>query len=153
MILRRLKAFHPGQMVYLRQRKQYDNKVKDTMNRFLRILGIIAGIFLVTAITVFILARFNPAEGMSLLSSSVLAAGIVAGLSIPVLLWLGMKAPSLNSYSGFALEEVDINETELSEAVSNWLYVHRRKRLEGELRFLEDDDGNVTCRATVRKDS
>lgn len=122
------------------------------MNRFLRILFIVVGIFLATAITMYILARFNPADGMSLLSSSLVAGGIVAGLSIPVLLWLVLKAPSLDSYSGFALEEIDLDEDDLNEAVSNWVYAEKKKRLEGDLRFLEDDDGNVSCRVTVRKD-
>ena len=122
------------------------------MNRYLRVLFIVAGIFLVTAVSTYAITRFNPAEGMSLLVSSLVAGGIVAGLSIPVLLWLVLKAPSLDSYTGFELEEVDLDEDELNDAVSTWIYIHRRKRVEGDLRFLEDDDGNVSCRATVHKD-
>ena len=122
------------------------------MNRFLRVLFIVVGIFLVTAVSTFTITRFSPTDGGSLLVASLAAAGIVAGLSIPVLLWLMLKAPSLDSYSGFQLEEVDLDEDDLNEAVSTWVYIHRKQRVEGELRFLEDDDGNVSCRATVRKE-
>ncbi len=122
------------------------------MNRFVRIFLIVVGIFLATAITMYLLVRFYNSEGLSLFSSSLIAGGIVAGLSLPVLLWLVLKSPSLDSYSGFALEEIELDEDELADAVSHWVYGNSKKRVEGELRFLEDEDGTVTCRATVRKD-
>ena len=122
------------------------------MYRFFRIIFIVIGFFLVTALTVFFMVKLQSKVELTLVSSALIAGGIVAGLSIPVLLWLVLKAPSLDSYSGYALEEIEMNEEELSEAVANWVFTTHRKRVEDNLRFLEDDDGNVTCRLTVRKD-
>ena len=126
--------------------------MKKNMNRFLRIILIVIGIFLATAISMFVMVKLQSSVDLTLISSSLIAGGIVAGLSIPVLLWLVLKTPSLDSYSGFALEEIDMNEDELAEAVANWVFTTHRKRVEDDLRFLEDDDGNVTCRVTVRID-
>lgn len=122
------------------------------MRRILTIAVIVLGIFLVTLVTVFILTRISEASERSTLVVAFISGGIVAGLSLPVLIWLSLRPVNLDQYSAFTLEEIDLDEEELTEAVGNWIYARYKLRMEDEARFLEDKDGNVSCRVTVRKD-
>jgi len=106
----------------------------------------------VTVLTVFVLDRITAASGQSKLTFALIAGGVVAGLSLPVLIRLAVSSGNLENYSAFAVEEIDLNEDELTEAVGNWIYARYKRRMEDDARFLEDEDGNVTCRVTVRKD-
>lgn len=130
----------------------YDGGVNVNMRRVLTIAVIVLGIFLVTAVTVFILTRISEASERSTVVVAFISGGIVAGLSLPVLIWLSLRPVNLEKYSAFTLEEIDLDEDELNEAVGNWIYARNKRRMEGEARFLEDEDGNVSCRVTVRKD-
>ena len=122
------------------------------MRRILTIAVIVLGIFLVTLVTVFILTRISEASERSTLVVAFISGGIVAGLSLPVFIWLSLRPVNLDQYSAFTLEEIDLDEDELTEAVGNWIYARYKLRMEDEARFLEDEDGNVSCRVTVRKD-
>lgn len=126
--------------------------MKVNMRRILTIAVIVLGIFLVTLVTVFILTRISEASERSTLVVAFISGGIVAGLSLPVLIWLSLRPVNLDQYSAFTLEEIDLDEEELTEAVGNWIYARYKLRMEDEARFLEDKDGNVSCRVTVRKD-
>lgn len=122
------------------------------MKRFLTVAIIVIGIFVVTAVTVFVLTRISETSDRSTLIVAFISGGIVAGGSLPVLIWLSLRPQNLENYSAFALEEIDLDEDELTEAVGNWIYIKHKRQMENEVRFLEDEDGNVTCRVTVRKD-
>ena len=87
-----------------------------------------------------------------MLAKSLMAGGIVTGLYLPMLAWLYLRPASLKRYSGFPLEELELNEEDLSEAISNWVYAKQKRRMEGRIQLLEDDAKNVICRVTVRKD-
>ncbi len=126
--------------------------MKVNMRRILTIAVIVLGIFLVTLVTVFILTRISEASERSTLVVAFISGGIVAGLSLPVFIWLSLRPVNLDQYSAFTLEEIDLDEDELTEAVGNWIYARYKLRMEDEARFLEDEDGNVSCRVTVRKD-
>lgn len=126
--------------------------MKVNMKRLLTVAIIVIGIFIVTAVTVFILTRISETSDRSTLIVALISGGIVAGGSLPVLIWLSLKPENLENYSAFALEEIDLDEDELTEAVENWIYIKHKRRMENDARFLEDEDGNVTCRVTVRKD-
>ncbi len=126
--------------------------MKVNMKRILTIAVIVLGIFLVTFVTVFLLTRISEASERSTLVVAFISGGIVAGLSLPVLIWLSLRPMNLDQYSAFTLEEIDLDEDELTEAVGNWIYARYKLRMEDEARFLEDEDGNVSCRVTVRKD-
>ncbi len=130
----------------------YDPGVNVTMKRVFTIAAIVSGIFLVTVATVVILTRILAASEQPTFILALISGGIVAGLSLPVLIWLALKPVSLEQYSAFALEEIDLDEDDLTEAVGNWVYARYKRRMEDDARFLEDEDGNVTCRVTVRKD-
>ena len=122
------------------------------MRRVLTIAVIVLGIFLVTAVTVFILTRISETSERTTVVVAFISGGMVAGLSLPVLIWLSLRPVNLEKYSAFTLEEIDLDEDELNEAVGNWIYARNKRRMEGEARFLEDEEGNVSCRVTVRKD-
>jgi len=122
------------------------------MKRFFTVTLIVLGIFLVTVATVFILSRFSVVSGKSALSFALISGGVVAVLSLPVLIWLAVSSGNLENYSAFTVEEIGLTEDELTEAVGNWVYSRYKRQMEDEVRFLEDEEGNVTCRVTVRKD-
>lgn len=139
-------------MVYSWGRYDYIIDVNVKMKRFLTVAIIVIGIFIVTAVTVFLLTRISENSDRSTMIVALISGGIVAGGSLPVLIWLSLRPQNLENYSAYTLEEIDLDEDELAEAVENWIYIKHKRRMENDVRFLEDEDGNVTCRVTVRKD-
>jgi len=130
----------------------YNAIVNVQTKKIFTVVLVALGVFLVTVLTVFVLGRITATSGQSLLSFALISGGVVAGLSLPVLIRLAVSSGNLENYSAFAVEEIDLNEEELTEAVGNWVYTRYKRRMEDDARFLEDEDGNVTCRVTVRKD-
>jgi len=130
----------------------YNDVVNVQIKKFFTVTLIVIGIFLVTVAAVFFLSRISAFSERPALFIALVSGGIVAGLSLPVFAWLTFRPGSLEDYSAFALEEIDMNEEDLKESVGNWIYFRYKRRMEGDARFLEDEDGNVTCRVTVRKD-
>ena len=122
------------------------------IKRFFTVFLIVTGFFLVTAAAVFFSNRISASSGKPLLFIALISGGIAAVLGLPVLVWLAFKPAGLDNYSAFTVEELDLNEEELTDAVRNWVFARYRRRMEEDVRFLEDEDGNVTCRVTVRKD-
>ena len=126
--------------------------MKFNLKKAIVVAAAVAGVFLVTTLLSFALS-FSPSVSEKTPIGGALFIGAVISLaSLPVFVWLALKPPSLDSYSGFTLEEMELDEDELFEAVSNWVFVKHKRRAEGSVRFLEDEDGNVGCRVTVRKD-
>ncbi len=113
--------------------------------------GLISGLLLLTVIAAFIVFQTGAAD-VSILVRSLITGCVVAGLYIPFLSWLFTRSTAMKQYAGIPLEEIVLNEEHLTEAVSYWVYIRYRKHLEGRIQFLEDNAGNVTCRATVRKE-
>jgi hypothetical protein len=130
----------------------YDVDVKANIKRTLTVIAIVIVIFLVTAVTVFLMTRISENSDRSTIVVALIAGGIVAGLSVPVFIWQSLSPGNPEQYSAYPLEEIDLDEDELTEAVGNWVYARYRRRMEDDARFLEDEDGIVTCRVTVRKD-
>ncbi len=119
--------------------------------KLLVISGLVSGLLLLTVIVAFVIFQTG-AAGISILVKSLITGCVVAGLYIPFLSWLFTRSTALKQYAGIPLEETVLNEENLTEAVSYWVYIRYRKHLEGRIQFLEDNVGNVICRATVRKD-
>jgi hypothetical protein len=126
--------------------------VNIQIKRFLTVFLIASGIFLVTAASVYISNRILSASERPVLFFALISGGIAAALSLPIFFRLAFKPAGLENYSAFTVEEMDLNEDELTEAVRNWVFAKHQLRMGDDVRFLEDDDGNVTCRVTVRKD-
>ncbi len=126
--------------------------VNVQMKRYFTVTLIVLGIFLVTVATVFILSRFSVASGKPAMSFALISGGVVSALSLPILIWLAVGSGNLENYSAFTVEEIGLSEEELTEAVGNWVYSRYKRRMEDEAHFLEDEEGNVTCRVTVRRD-
>ncbi len=125
--------------------------MKKTLGRFLSVLLLIAGIFIATAVTTFFLTKTAPADGMQPVVRALIAGGVVAVVCMAVLFLLFRRA-SMSGYSGYALEEMELDEDELTEAVTNWVFMAHRRRVEENLQFLEDENGHVSCRVKIRKD-
>ena len=130
----------------------YNTRVNIQIKRFLTLFMIVIGIFIVTVATVFILTRITALQEKPGFYSALIAGSVVAVLSLPVLVWLVLSSNRLEHYSAYAIEEIELSEDDLNQAVENWVYAHHKRRMEEDARFLEDDDGNVTCRVSVRKD-
>jgi hypothetical protein len=126
--------------------------VNATLKRFLPSLITVAGIFAAAAVTIIITTRVAESTDRSTAFIALVTGAVAAGLSLPVLIWLSFRSPHLNRYSAYTLEELDLSQDDLTEAVGNWVYGRYRQRMENTPSFLEDEDGNVTCRVTVRKD-
>lgn len=115
-------------------------------------LVIVSGLFIVSVVTAMFIPRAGGEEGPSILAAALISGGIVAAAALPFILWLAVKPIRPDQYSAYTLEEIELDERELNDAVGNWVYARYRKRAEEDARFLEDEDGSVSCRVTVRKD-
>jgi len=130
----------------------YDSGVKANIRNVLTFAGIVIGVFLITTVTVFFLVGFSEDSVRSVLLTALISGAVVAGLSLPAFIWISLRTSSAKQYSAYALEEIDLDEEELADAIGNWVYSRYKRRMENEARFLEDEDGEVSCRVTVRKD-
>ncbi|MDC7234913.1 MAG: hypothetical protein PQJ58_16895 [Spirochaetales bacterium] len=70
----------------------------------------------------------------------------------PLFFWLRMKLDS-SSIEATQLSDLELNERDIKEAVSNWVYIHYRKKVEGDLEFSRAEGGTLNCKVTVRNDS
>lgn len=134
------------------RREGYDCPVKFHLKKVIIVTCSVVGVFLVTTLLVFALS-FSPSVSEKHPVVGALIIGTVIGTaSLPLFVWLALRPSSLGNYAGYTLEEIELDEDELAEAVSNWVFAEHKRRIEGPVRFLEDEDGNVNCRVTVRKD-
>jgi len=51
------------------------------------------------------------------------------------------------------LSGLELNERDVREAISNWVYIHYKKKVEGDLEFARDESGALSCKVSVRNDS
>lgn len=123
--------------------------MKALARRALVLIGIITGLFFIAFFAVLI---FSGAVKGSVAGKSLIIAGVVTGVYLPVLIWLYVQSISLKRYSGITLEEMELDEEVLSEAVANWIYINHKKRMEGSARFYEDRANNVKCRVTIQSE-
>ncbi len=70
----------------------------------------------------------------------------------PLFFWVGLKRDQ-SRIEASALLDIELNERDIREAVSNWIHIHYAKKLEGELEFYKDDAGLMNCKASVRDES
>lgn len=119
-------------------------KKKQIKPVFLIISG--CGLFLVPAISVFLLFQQDVTQ-VGLFNKSLIAGAIVTGIYLPILLRLYLLS---DTYTGIPLEELELNEEDLKDAVANWVYSRHHKQLEGRIRFIGDEKNAIKCRITVR---
>ena len=94
----------------------------------------------------------NKFSGLSLFIRSVVFGSAAAAAFIAFFFWVKSSGKSGDNYTAVTLEELEVNEEELYEAVDNWVFYRHRKLREGRITFLEDDNGNVICRVMVRNE-
>ncbi|MCG8453625.1 MAG: hypothetical protein MI717_10640 [Spirochaetales bacterium] len=109
-------------------------------------------IFIASFGFIFALVQWTGKTSLAPLVEILIVAGVLTLWAGVFALWAFRPQKGLDGYAGYPLEELDLGEDELNDAVANWVFAHYRKRVEGEIRFLEDEDGGVSCRATVRKE-
>jgi len=126
--------------------------VKVRIRKFFAFLLIVIVLFIVTTISVLLLVPLIEESGRSLLISGLICGGIVATLSLPIFMWITFRYATPKEYQAFVLEEITLGETEINQALDNWAYVKHRMRMEDKATFLENENGAVSCRITVRKD-
>jgi len=112
----------------------------------------VVGVFVVATVTIVIANLVNKDSEKSMWFIAVISGGVAAGLSFPVLIWFAIRPPHWTGYSAYALEELSLTEEELIDAVANWVFARHRQRVEDVPTFLEDEDGNVSCKVMVRKE-
>ncbi|RLW70694.1 MAG: hypothetical protein B6D68_00505 [spirochete symbiont of Stewartia floridana] len=125
--------------------------MRTVIKRILVFVGLISGLFFISFFATVLLARMDIMQNSGIGKSLIIACAIT-GVYLPVLIWLYIQSSSLKRYSGVTLEEMELDEDALSEAVANWLYFTHRKRMEGRVRFLEDKEKNIKCRVTIQSD-
>jgi len=126
--------------------------VKAITQRIMVTILVVVVVFLLAVAAVFILIRMQEGSDLPPWFVPVLSGGVFALISLPLLLWFAVRPPYLHQYSAFELEELTLNEEELTDAVKNWVFAKYRKRMEASPDFLENEDGEVTCRLTIRKE-
>ena len=125
--------------------------MKTVIKRILVLIGLISGLFFISFLATGLLSRADILQNLGIGKFLIIACAIT-GIYLPILIWLYLQASSLKHYSGVTLEEMELDEDELSEAVSNWIYFTHKKRMEGRVRFLEDKEKNIRCRVTIQAD-
>ncbi|PIE04572.1 MAG: hypothetical protein CSA76_03480 [Spirochaetales bacterium] len=126
--------------------------MKKSLSRVLTVVFIVLGVFIIAALTVFFLSHTSVLSKLSLPVRSLVYGGVVALLVLPVLLFFILRNKSLSGYSVYALEDLELNEAELNDAVANWVFSKYRKHVEEDVQFLENEDGSVSCRVKVREE-
>ncbi len=117
-------------------------RIKDTV--ILVFLGIVF-----VALALFLLGLLIPEAGLSLAYTGI--AACFAGLFLsPLFFWFTLKARAGGGIDAAPLSDMELNERDIREAVSNWIHIHYGKKLEGELEFYKDNAGILNCRASVR---
>jgi len=122
------------------------------VRKFFAFLLIVIVLFIVTMISVLMLVPLIEESGKSLMIAALICGGIVAVLSLPVFMWITFRYATPKEYQAFVLQEKDLDEAEINQALDNWAYARHRMRMEDKATFLEDEDGTVSCRIKVRKD-
>jgi hypothetical protein len=126
--------------------------VKVNAKRIFMSFLTVVGVFVAATIGIVIVNLVNQDPEKSMWITALISGSVAAGLSFPVLIWFAIRPPQLGGYSAYALEEVSLTEEELIEAVSVWVFMKHRQRVEDVPTFLEDEDGNVSCKVMVRKE-
>lgn len=114
--------------------------------------AILAGLsFLIVCLATF-LADFLILKNLSINIFQVVLIGFISTLLLaPLFYWLRIRLDS-SGIDATQLSDLELNERDVKEAVSNWVYIHYRKRLEGELEFGRDENGALSCKVTVRNE-
>jgi len=127
--------------------------VNNKYKLVIKIISALLAVFVLLGAGYYFSGNFNKFSDLSLLLRSVVFGSAAAVIFLVFLVWIKTGSKSGNSYTAVTLEEIEVNEEELYEAVDNWVFFRHRKLREGRITFLEDDEGNVICRVMVRKDS
>ena len=83
----------------------------------------------------------------------ILLVGLFASVLLqPLFVWMHLRMEQ-GGIEATRLSDLELNERDLREAVSNWVFIHYRKTLEGDMEFSRDPSGVLNCKITVREDS
>jgi len=126
--------------------------VKVRIRKFFAFLLVVIVLFLVTAMSIVILVPLIEESGKSLLITGLICGGIVAALSFPIFMWITFRYATPKEYQTFVLQEINLSEAEINQAIDSWAYAKYRMRMEDKATFLENGNGSVSCQITVRKD-
>jgi len=134
------------------EERWYNNHVRARIRKFFAFLLVVIVLFIVTTIAVSMLVPLIEKSGKSVLIAGLICGGIVAALSFPIFMWITFKYATPKEYQAFVLQEVNLSEDEVNQAIESWAYARHHMRMEDKATFIEDEHGAVTCRITVRKD-
>ena len=83
----------------------------------------------------------------------ILLVGFFASLLLqPLFIWMNLRMEQ-GGIEATRLSDLELNERDIREAISNWVFIHYRKTLEGDMEFSRDASGVLNCKITVREDS
>ncbi len=82
----------------------------------------------------------------------ILSAAIGALLLAP-LFFLFRSMTRQGGIEATQLSDLELNERDVREAVSNWVFIHYKKKMEGDMEFSRDENGALNCKITVRSES
>ncbi len=81
-----------------------------------------------------------------------LSAALSAVLLAPLFIWIRSRGKE-GGIEATQLSDLELNERDVREAVSNWVYIHYKKKMEGNMEFSRDENGALNCRITVRSEN
>ncbi|MDA3958704.1 hypothetical protein [Oceanispirochaeta sp.] len=108
--------------------------------------------FLIVAVAV-ILTDFLLLKNISISWFQVVLMALTSSVLLtPLFYWVRLMLEH-GGIEATQLSNLELNERDVREAVSNWVYIHYNKKVEGGLEFSRDDSGILSCKVTVRNDS
>ena len=115
--------------------------------------AILTGIsFMIVALAVF-MTDFLILKNINISWGQIIIVAFFSSLLLtPLFYWVRLTLEN-GGIEATQLSNLELNERDVREAVSNWVFIHYNKKLEGGLEFSRDDSGVLSCMVTVRNDS
>jgi hypothetical protein len=116
-------------------------------------IALLTGISFVIVSLAVVLSDYLFLKNMSIHWLQVVLMALISSILLtPLFYWLRVTLEN-GGIEATQLSNLELNERDVREAVSNWVYIHYNKKVEGGLEFSRDDSGVLNCKVTVRNDS
>jgi len=108
--------------------------------------------FLIIAISIF-LTDFFLLKSVEYSWLQIVLFALISSIFLsPLFFWM-RRVMEHGGIEATQLSGLELNERDVKEAISNWVYIHYKKKVEGDLEFARDESGALSCKVSVRSDS
>jgi len=108
--------------------------------------------FVIVSISVF-LTDFLLLKSIAFSWYQIVLFGLISSLFLSPLFYWIRTVMEHGGIEATQLSGLELNERDVREAVSNWVYIHYKKKVEGDLEFARDESGALSCKVSVRNDT